>query len=115
MLLRLWRYQEVGSALGLSLGIHYTSVSVMFGAAFLMLWLLLVGYGIKGVSARAILTLTGHLRTRPDPWLESALRKAFADFDRELATILHDRGDPGRPTGSTRSARSGEPEPADTL
>ncbi len=76
----------------LSLGIHYTSVSVMFGAGFLMLWLPLAGYSVRDLSARAILSLTGHLRPRPDPWLECALRKALTDFDRELATILHDRG-----------------------
>jgi hypothetical protein len=80
--------------LGLSFGIHYTSVSLMFGAALLMLFLLLAGYCIRDLSAKAILTLTGHLRARPDPWLESALRKAFADFDRELSAILHDRCNP---------------------
>lgn len=63
-----------------------------------MLWMLLTGYRIRDISARAILTLTGHLRTRPDPWLESALRKAFADFDRELTVILHDRSAPANPT-----------------
>jgi len=80
--------------LGLSFGYHYTSVSVMFGAGLLILWLLLAGYSIRDLSARAILTLTGHLRARPDPWLESALRKAFADFDRELSAILHERCSP---------------------
>ena len=66
----------------------------MFGAALLMLFLLLAGYCIRDLSAKAILTLTGHLRARPDPWLESALRKAFADFDRELSAILHERCSP---------------------
>jgi hypothetical protein len=80
--------------LGHSFGIHYTSISVMFGAGLLMLWLLLGGCSIRDLSAKAILTLTGHLRARPDPWLESALRKAFADFDRELSAILHDRCNP---------------------
>lgn len=107
VLLRLWRRQKVGTAVGLSLGIHYTSVSVMFGAGFLMLWLTLAGYSIRDLSARAILALTGHLRTRPDPWLECTLRKALTEFDRELAAILHDRGAPGCPT---LPARSGRPE-----
>jgi hypothetical protein len=80
--------------LGLSFGIHYTSVSVMFGAGLLMLWMLLAGFSIRDLSAKAILSLTGHLRARPDPWLEFALRKALADFDRELSAILHDRGTP---------------------
>jgi hypothetical protein len=78
--------------LGFPLGNHhYTGVSVMFGAGLLMLWLLLAGYNIRDLSARALLSLTGHFRTRPDPWLESALRKAFADFDRELSAILRER------------------------
>jgi hypothetical protein len=77
--------------LGNTLDIQDTAVIAMFGAGLFLLWLLLAGYTIKDLSARAILTLTGHLRTRPDPWLESALRNAFAEFDRELAAILHDR------------------------
>jgi hypothetical protein len=86
----------VGTAVGYSLGIHihYASLSVMFGAGLLMLWLLLAGYSVREIPARAIATLTGYLRTRPDPWLECALRKAFADFDSELAAILRDRADP---------------------
>ena len=63
----------------------------MLGIGFLTLWLLR-GCSIRNLSARAILSLTGHLRTRPDPWLEGTLRAAFADFDRELALILQDRG-----------------------
>jgi hypothetical protein len=101
--------EEVGTKVGVSFGIHYTSVSVMFGAGLLMLWLLLAGYSIRNLSARAILSLTGHLRARPDPWLECALRKAFTEFDRELAAILHDRGNPARPIGS---AHPGAPEPS---
>jgi hypothetical protein len=82
--------EEVGTAMGHSLSIHYTGVSVMFGIALFTLWLLLAGYSIKDLSARAILTITGHLRARPDPWLESALRTAFTEFDRELALIMQD-------------------------
>jgi len=84
--------------LGHSLDIHYTHVSIMFimfGIAFFTLWLVLAGYSIRNLSARAIFSLTGYLRTRPDPWLESALRTAFAEFDRELAMIMQDQSGPG--------------------
>jgi hypothetical protein len=83
-------------ALGYSLGIHYTGISVMFGIGLFTLWLLLAGYSLKGFPAKAILAITGHLRTRPDPCLEGALRTAFAEFDRELAVILQDRNGPAR-------------------
>jgi hypothetical protein len=53
--------------------------------------LLLSGYNIKELSSRAITSLSGHLRARPDPWLECALRDAFSEFDRELTVILRDR------------------------
>jgi hypothetical protein len=95
----------VSAVLGDSAGIHDGSVSVIFGAGLLMLWLLLAGGSIRNLSARAILTLTGHLRTRPDPWLEGALRNAFAEFDRELSAVLHDT--PGSPSGLPQ-----EPAPA---
>jgi hypothetical protein len=83
-------------ALAHSLGIRYTGISVMFGIGLFTLWLLLTGYRLKGFPARAILAITGHLRTRPDPCLEGALRTAFAEFDRELAIILQDRNGPPR-------------------
>jgi len=83
--------------LGNTLDIHDTAVCAMFGVGLFMLWLLLAGYTIKDLSAKAILSLTGHLRTRPDPWLETALRNAFAEFDRELAAIMLDRGHPAAP------------------
>jgi hypothetical protein len=88
----------VGTALGHSLSIQYTGVSVMFGIGLFTLWLLLAGHSIRALSARAILTITGHLRARPDPWLEGALRATFAEFDHELALILQDRpAEPPRP------------------
>jgi hypothetical protein len=87
--------REAGEALGHSDGIQYAGISVMLGIG-LTLWLLHAGCSIKNLSARVILSLTGHLRTRPDPWLEGTLRAAFAEFDRELALILQDRG-PKRP------------------
>ena len=80
--------------MGHSLDIHYTHVSIMFGIAFFTLWLLLAGYSIRNLSARAIFSVSGYLRTRPDPWLEGALRTAFAEFDRELARIMQDRSGP---------------------
>jgi len=83
--------------LGNTLDIHDTAVIAMFGVGLFMLWLLLAGYTIKDLSGKAILSLTGHLRTPPDPWLESALRNAFAEFDRELAAIMLDRGHPTAP------------------
>ncbi len=103
----------MGTALGHSLGIHYAGASVMLGIGLFTLWLLLAGYSIRGLSARAILSLTGYLRTRPDPWLESTLRAAFAEFDRELALILQDRGCPPPPSSSRtpRPSRSASHQP----
>jgi hypothetical protein len=40
------------------------------------------------------LTVSGHLRRRPDPACESALRAAFAELDAELAVILSNRTAP---------------------
>lgn len=82
----------------------------MFGAGLLILWPPLAGYGIRDRSASAILSLTGYLRARPDPWLERTLRKALAEFDRELAVILHDRGTPVGPGGLARSAHPHAPQ-----
>ena len=44
--------------------------------------------------AHAALTVSGHLRRRPDPACESALRAAFAELDAELAVILRNRTTP---------------------
>ena len=44
--------------------------------------------------AYAALTVSGHLRRRPDPACESALRAAFAELDAELAVILGNRSAP---------------------
>jgi hypothetical protein len=44
--------------------------------------------------AHAALTVSGHLRRRPDPACESALRAAFAELDAELAVILGNRAVP---------------------
>ncbi len=45
-------------------------------------------FGIPELCGRAFHSVTGHLRPRPAPALEEALRAAFADLDRELAAIL---------------------------
>ncbi len=44
--------------------------------------------------AHVALTVSGHLRRRPDAACESALRAAFAELDAELAAILSDRAAP---------------------
>lgn len=77
-----------------AVSISYSSVSLMFGAGLLTLWLSLPKYTIKELSSRAITSLSGHFRARPDPRLECALRDAFSKFDRELTAILHDRDPP---------------------
>jgi hypothetical protein len=49
----------------------------------------------RDLLGHAALTVSGHLRRRPDPACESALRAAFAELDAELADILGDRVQPG--------------------
>ena len=44
--------------------------------------------------AHVALTVSGHLRRRPDATCESALRAAFAELDAELAVILGNRTAP---------------------
>ena len=83
--------KEAGAELGHSVGIQCAAVVVMLGIGILTLWLLLAGYSIRDLSSRATLSLTGYLRTRPEPWLEGTLRAAFAEFDHELALILQER------------------------
>ena len=77
--------------MGYSVGTQYAGVSVMLAMSLFAAWVLLTGRSIKDLANRAILSLSGHLRTRPDPWFEGRLRAAFADFDRELTLILQDR------------------------
>jgi len=65
-------------------------------ASFAALVLLLAGRrvltALAGFSDRAFTCVSGHLRPRPDPWLESTLRRAFAEFDRDLAiTLRHEQ------------------------
>ena len=49
----------------------------------------------RDLLGHAALTVSGHLRRRPDPECETALRAAFAELDAELAEILGDRVQPG--------------------
>ncbi|HLH82091.1 MAG TPA: hypothetical protein VKV38_02415 [Trebonia sp.] len=97
------------TGMGRALGASYTGISVMFGIGFLTLWLTLAGYSIRSLSARAILAVTGYLRPRPDPWMEDALRAAFAEFDRELALILKDSGSPLRTATDQAGTARGRP------
>ena len=80
-----------------ALSVHYVDVLAMLGLALVFLWLRLIGVSVRGLCAHAVLTVTGYLRPRPDPAVESALRAAFADSDRDLAGILGDRMPTQRP------------------
>lgn len=51
-------------------------------------------FSLGDFFAHAALTVSGHLRRRPDPACESALRTAFAELDSELALILGNRTAP---------------------
>lgn len=71
-------------------------VPFLFKLSFLVAFLLLFACRqavatVADVSDRAIMWASGHLGPRPDPWLEDRLRVAFAEFDRDLAVILHDK------------------------
>lgn len=70
---------------------HYIDVLPMLGLAFVFLWLRLISVGVRELFGEAALTVTGHLRRRPNPAAEQALRATFATLDRELAEILGDR------------------------
>jgi hypothetical protein len=51
-------------------------------------------FSFRDFLAHAALTVSGHLRRRPDATCESALRTAFAELDAELAVILGNRAAP---------------------
>jgi hypothetical protein len=73
---------------------RYVDVLPMIGFGLFFLWLRLMGVSVREVRnlvTEAALTVTGYLRPRPDPVLETALRATFADLDRDLASILGDR------------------------
>ena len=69
----------------------YVDVLSMLGLGLVFLWVRLTGVNVRELCASAALTVTGHLRPRPDPAVERALRAAFAELDRNLAEILGDR------------------------
>lgn len=71
--------------------VHYVDVLPMLGLALMFLWLRLIGVSVRALFANVTLTVTGYLRSRPNPAVEDALRTAFADLDRDLARILGDR------------------------
>jgi hypothetical protein len=69
-------------------------IPLLFNVGFLAtVPLLLMGrnvlIGLADASIRAFISVSGYLRPGPDPWLEVTLRDAFAEFDRDLAAILH--------------------------
>jgi hypothetical protein len=70
---------------------HYVDLLLMLGLALVFLGLWLIRVSVRELLAQAALTMTGHLRRRPDPAVERALRTAFAEVDRELAGILGHR------------------------
>lgn len=70
---------------------RHVEVLPMIGLALGVPWLTLGGVDVRGLLARAALTVTGYLRPRPDPAIERVLRTAFSDVDRKLAEILGDR------------------------
>ena len=79
-----------------ALGIPFFGALSMLSIAMVFLWARLTAVSIRELGARAVLTAGGHLRPRPDPALEQALRKAFAQLDKHLAEILGDRTVRGR-------------------
>ena len=77
--------------MGHSVGIQYAALVAMLGIGIFTCWFLRAGSRIRELPGRAAHSVSGYLRTSPDPWLESTLRAAFAEFDRELALILEER------------------------
>ena len=77
--------------MGHSVGIQYAAVVVVLGIGVFTFWLLRAGHSAKELPARTAHSVSGYLRTRPDPWLEGSLRAAFAEFDHELALVLQER------------------------
>lgn len=70
---------------------RYVDVLPMLSFAVVFLWLRLNGVNLRKLALQGALTVTGHLRRRPDPAMEQALRAAFTNLDKELAEILGDR------------------------
>jgi hypothetical protein len=74
-----------------ALSTPYAEISVMLGLALIILWLTLCGRSLREMLAQAALSLSGHLRPRPDRAMECALRNAFTQLDKELAAVLGDQ------------------------
>jgi hypothetical protein len=69
-------------------------VPLLFNLAFLAALLMLFTgrnfmVALVDLSGRAVTCVGGYLRPRPDPWLEHALRDAFAEIDHDLIAVLH--------------------------
>lgn len=71
--------------------VTYADSSVMLGLALIMLWLRLTGRSLRPLMSQTALSVSGYLRPRPDEAMESALRSAFTQLDKELAAVLGDR------------------------
>ena len=74
-------------------------IPLLFNVGFLAsVLLMLMGrnalVSLASASNRAFICVSGYLRPSPDPWLEVTLRDAFAEFDRDLAAILHHKQAP---------------------
>jgi len=81
-----------------ALDVDHVEVLLMLGLALLFLWFRLMRFSPRVRFEHMALTVAGHLRRRPDPVMEQALRSAFAEFDRELSLILGDQ-DPRKGPG----------------
>jgi hypothetical protein len=82
-----------------ALSFNYADVLGMLGTGMIFLWLQLTGLSMRELGAQAVLTMDGYLRRRPDPTVENALRTAFTELDKDLASIL---GGPVAPKGAGR-------------
>jgi hypothetical protein len=85
-----------------ALDVHYVDVLLMLGLGVICRRLRLIRFSVRDMFAHIALTVAGHLRRRPDPALEQALRSAFVEFDRELSLIIGNRSPrsgPGRRPG----------------
>jgi hypothetical protein len=71
-----------------ALSVPYAEISSMLGLALVILWLWLCGRNLRELLTQAALSLSGHLRPRPDRAMECALRNAFTQLDKELAAVL---------------------------
>ena len=75
----------------------YVEGLALLGLAVILVWLRLLGARLGGRLNRVQLTVSGYLRRRPGRAAETALRAAFAEFDRDLSAILGDLVQRDRP------------------